>query len=123
MSGGVQTKVLSPLVCAIAEGMHRTVEMHRRNSFVHFEDVLHYLEVLITGGAFIMNDDIITFCPIRIIVKWQWRIRTPVARPHHIHTNVSTLLDSFIENLMLLHIIMAAPTSNQESLERPGGFR
>ena len=41
VSGGVQTKMLSPLVCAIAEGMHRTVEMHRRNSFVHFEDVLH----------------------------------------------------------------------------------
>ena len=70
-----------------------------------------------------MNDNVITFRPIRIIVKWQWRIRTPVARPHYIDTNVSTLLDSFIENLMLLHIIMAASTGNQEGLERPGGFR
>ena len=43
MAGGMETEVLGPLVGAIAEGMHRAVEMHRRDGFVNLEDVLHHL--------------------------------------------------------------------------------
>jgi hypothetical protein len=118
MAGGMETEVLGPLVGAIAKRVHGAVEMDCGNGFVNLKDILHDLQVFVGRGAFIVNDDVIAFRPIGIIVEWQRWIGGLVTCPHDIDTNVGTFLDPLVKNHVLLGVVVTATASDQKSLER-----
>ena len=90
VSGGVEPEVFSPFVGAIAEGVHRAMQVDGRDGLVDFENAVDDLQVLVVGGALVVNDDVVTFGPIVRVVDWKWRIGRAITGPHDIDLDIGT---------------------------------
>jgi hypothetical protein len=105
--------MLEPLIGFTPEAMHRAVKVHCWNCFVRIENTLQDLEISIPGGTFVVNDDVVTLCPVGIIIERERGIHRLVVGPPDIHLHVSSLLNAFEKSFMLAFVIMAASTRDE----------
>ena len=72
------------------------------------EDVFHHLEVFVSRGAFVVDDDIVTVRPVGVVVNRQWRIDAFVIGPPDIDLDIGPRLDAFVKSEMLALVIVTA---------------
>ena len=120
VSAGLQTEVLEPKIISLAEGMHRAMQMHRRNRFVSLENILQDFRVLIRSGTFVVDNNVVSLGPIGVLVNRQRRIGRAIPGPDNIDPHIGTLLNPLVEDLVLLDVVVATATGDEEGFEWAG---
>ena len=113
----MQAETLEPAILTRAEAVHRTVKLDARDRLVSIEDASERLLVLHARRALVVDDDVVALRPIHLVIDRQRRVRGLVIRPNHIHLHIRTALDTLGDDLVLLRIVMAATTGNEEGFE------
>src|SRR4051812_12799667 len=101
--------------------MHSAMDDHRGNPAAMFrQHVLHELCIVGVRKALVVENDIITFGPARLLVN-----ADPVPGPfaallHDLPSHICPSTDAFGNNHLLIVVIMAATPGDIESFEGPG---
>ena len=111
--------MFEPKIGAVPETVHRAVEMNGRDDLMRSQDIVHDFQIGISRGAFIVNDDVVTVRPIRIVVKRQRRGGGAIIGPDDIDLYIGSFLDAFNEHFVLMGVVVAASAGHQQGLE-PG---
>ena len=117
VAAGLNAKMLEPLIGVVTKTVHRAVKMHGRDRLVRIENALHHSKVLVSGGALVVNDQVVTLGPIILVINRQGRFDCFVICPPNIDSGISTCLDSLEENFVLRGIVVAAASSNEENFQ------
>jgi hypothetical protein len=67
-----------------------------------------------------MDDDVVAFGPVGIVIEGQGRIGGFVIGPDDVHLHIGPGLDALAEDFLLLGVIMTAATGHQQGLKRSG---
>ncbi len=116
VGGGLQAEVLEPLVGAVAEAVHRAVEVDRGDGLVHVEDALHHGQVLVARGTFVMDDEVVALRPVVLSIDVS-ADRRFVIGPPDIDADVGALRDTLGEDLVLPGVVVAASARDEEDAE------
>jgi len=84
------------------------------------EDARERLLVVHARRALVVDDDVVALGPIRLVIDRQRRVRGFVVGPNHIHLHIRAALDAFRDDLVLLRVVMAAATGDEEGFQRFG---
>jgi hypothetical protein len=125
MAARLEADELKPKRRAGAEAVHGTVKIYCRDAiFVSVHDVLHVGDVFAFGGAFVMDDDIVSFRPICFFIKREPWGGGLVFGQDYVHLDIRAALDAISKDRGLSRIIMAATTKNKECTKRwlGGGY-
>ena len=82
------------------------------------EDAGEDFFVVVSRSAFVMDNDIVSFRPVWIVIDGQGRIGGFVIRPDHIDLHVGAGLDPFGQDLVLIGVIVAATSGDEQRMER-----
>ena len=85
---------------------------------VGVDDVLDEWDILHVGGAFVVDDHIVTLRPIFVLVGWELVSRPLVVSVHNVDHDVGTLLEARLQNVLLFSVFMTAAANDQKRLER-----
>ncbi len=88
MAGRLEPEVFEPLVRPVAEAVHGAVEMDRRAGLLGVHDPLEHFQVLVPGGAFVVDDDIVALRPFRVFINIKRRVDALVIRPPNVDLHV-----------------------------------
>ena len=117
----LQAEALEPAILARAEAVHGAVKLDAGDGFVSVEDAGERLLVVHAGRALVVDDDVVALCPIHLVIDWQRRVRGLVVGPNDIHLHIRAALDALGDDEVLLRIVMAAATGDEEGFEGLGG--
>ncbi len=107
--------MFSPLVGAIR--VHCAMKVNSRDGFVSIEYIGNNLRIFVAGSTLIVDDNIITFSPVSVLKEIERWINGLVSSPKYINSYISPALHALGDNFVLLRVIVATTTSNEQSLE------
>ena len=84
------------------------------------EDAREHLLVVHARGALVVDDDIVTLRPVGPVVHRQRGVGGFIVRPDHIHLHIRAGLNAFAQDVLLVLVIMAASTGDEQGVERFG---
>lgn len=117
----LQAEALEPAILARAEAVHGAVKLDAGDGFVRVEDARERLLVVHARRALVVDDDVVALGPIHLVIDRQRRVRGLVVGPNDIHLHIRAALDSLGDDEVLLRVVMAATTGDEEGFERLGG--
>src|SRR5882724_5726675 len=88
------------VLVADAIGMHRAVQVYRRNAVaMWFEHAFDFVLVRNTGGAFVVNDEIVALGVIRITQNRQRGFGAGVIRVNLSNNDIGAFFKALLENI------------------------
>ena len=118
----MEAETLKPAILARAEAVHGAVKLDAGDGFVSVEDARERLLVVHARRALVVDDDVVSLGPIRLVIDRQRRVRGLVVGPNDIHLHIRAPLDALGDDLVLLCIVMAAAACDEEGFQRLGGI-
>ena len=101
-----------------AIGMHGAVQIDSGNTIaMGVDDVIDRFGIGDVSGAFIVDHDIIFFCPVGILINGELRSSRAICRVFNGDLAVNARLNAFCEQKLLFAVVVAATADDEQDFE------